>query len=533
MAGANGTAHNGTTADDSEPDLIASMEANSPLERATMRKVTRRLIPFMFLLYIFAVLDRSNVTVAVLTMKNDLGLNDEMYGFGAGIFFVGYFLFEVPSNVMMERFGARRWIARIMFTWGLIASAMMLMRTPTHFYALRVLLGLAEAGFFPGMILYLTYWFPSQYKGQAAARFIIAGAVAGIIAGPLGAFLLNFNGFGGLHGWQWLFLMEGIPSFLLGFAVLFYLTDTPAQARWLRDDERAWLMATLAREKAHRQKYHHMTLWQAFAYPRVLQLTALFFLYIFSGAGLGVFTNLILKQRTGWSDQRILVIGVIPTLVGAIVLIAAAAHSDRTRERRLHTLWGMVIAAVGIALVALTRSPVMTITALCVMAVGTSIFNAPFWALTTSFLSGAAAAGGIAFINSIGNLGGFVGPVVMGWLKTHTTSYDFGLYATAGTFLLGAYVAFRLPPDPAQTFDPTIQTDMASPPADAAPHSEASLPGLALPGLTPMAAPIEASLLEVSATERAFSETPPVQAAPQTSQSAPRLISPNDPADGS
>ncbi len=437
-----------------EPDLIASMEANSPLERATMRKVTRRLLPFMFLLYIFAVLDRSNVTVAVLTMKKDLGLNDEMYGFGAGIFFVGYFVFEVPSNVLMDRFGARRWIARIMFTWGLIASAMMLMRTPLHFYTLRVLLGLAEAGFFPGMILYLTYWFPAAYRGQAAARFIIAGAVANIIAGPLGAFLLNFNGFGGLHGWQWLFLMEGIPSFLLGFAVLFYLTDTPALAHWLLEDERAWLMATLAREKAHRQKFHHMSLWQAFRNPRVLRLTALFFLYIFSGAGLGVFGNLILKQRTTWSDQQILIVGVIPTFLGAVVLIAAAAHSDRTRERRLHTAWGMLIAALGIALVALTRSPLMTMTAICIMAVGTSLFNAPFWALTTSFLSGAAAAGGIAFINSIGNLGGFVGPVLMGWLKTHTASYDVGLYGTAVTFLIGAFIAFRLPPDPAQAADP-------------------------------------------------------------------------------
>lgn len=459
------------------PDLIASMEANSELERVTMRKVTRRLIPFMFLLYIFAVLDRFNVTVAVLTMKKDLGLNDEMYGFGAGIFFIGYFLFEVPSNVLMERFGARRWIARIMFTWGLLASSMMLMRTPMHFYVLRFLLGLAEAGFFPGMILYLTYWFPNAYRGQAAARFIMAGAIAGIIGGPLGAILLNLNGkplgamlfrvgssisglpgafllklssIGDLKGWQWLFLLEGVPSFLLGFAVLFYLTDTPAKANWLLPDEQAWLLAVLAREKAHRQKFHHMTLWQAFGYPRVRHLTTLFFLYIFSGAGLGVFTNLILKQRTTWTDQQILYIGVIPSILGAVVMMTAAAHSDRTRERRLYTAWGLVIAAVGVALAAATRSPLMIMTAICIVAIGTNIFTGPFWALTTSFLSGAAAAGGIAFINSIGNSGSFFGPYLMGWLKTHTASYDIGLYATAGTFVLGALVAFRLPPDPAQ-----------------------------------------------------------------------------------
>ncbi len=492
MADANGTG----------PDLIAGMEANSGLERVTMRKVTRRLIPFMFLLYIFAVLDRFNVTVAVLTMKKDLGLNDEMYGFGAGIFFIGYFLFEVPSNVLMERFGARRWIARIMFTWGLIASSMMLMRTPMHFYVLRFLLGLAEAGFFPGMILYLTYWFPNAYRGQAAARFIMAGAIAGIIGGPLGAVLLKFNGkplgalllklsgmggpagalllklssVGDLKGWQWLFLLEGIPSFLLGFAVLFYLTDTPAKAHWLGEEERAWLLATLARERAHRQKFHHMTLWQAFGYARVRHLTTLFFLYIFSGAGLGVFTNLILKQRTSWTDQQILYIGVLPSVLGAVVMMAAAAHSDRTRERRLYTGWGLVIAGAGVALAAATRSPLMIMTAICIVAVGTNIFTGPFWALTTSFLSGAAAAGGIAFINSIGNSGSFFGPFLMGWLKTHTASYDIGLYATAGTFLLGAVVAFRLPPDPAQVSAPATWTADAQPSASFAAAEQMSDP---------------------------------------------------------
>ena len=420
------------------------------LERVTLGKVTRRLIPFMFLLYIFAVLDRFNVTVAVLTMKKDVGLNDEMYGFGTGIFFIGYFFFEIPSNVLMARFGARKWIARIMFTWGVIASSMMFMKTPMHFYVLRFLLGVAEAGFFPGMMLYLTYWFPNAARGQAAARFIVAGSVAGIIGGPLGALLLELNGAGGLRGWQWLFLIEGIPSFLLGFAVLYYMTDKPENAHWLLPEEREWLLRTLAREQTHRQKFHHMSLGQALRYPRVLHLSALFFLNIFSGSGLGVFSNLIVQQRTHWSDQKILLVGTLPAIIGAIAMMLAAAHSDRTHERRLHTAWGLLVAALGIVLAAVTRSPTMIITALCVVSIGMAIFNGPFWALTTGFLSGAAAAGGIAFINSVGNSGSFFGPTLMGYLKTHTSAYEIGLYLLAGTFVLGAITAFLLPPDPAQ-----------------------------------------------------------------------------------
>ncbi len=268
------------------------------LERVTMRKVAARLIPFMFLLYIFAILDRSNVGAAVLTMKQDLQFSDKVYGFGAGIFFVGYFIFEIPSNIIMERVGARRWIARIMFTWGIIAAMMMLTRSPMSFYILRFLLGVAEAGFFPGMVLYLTYWFPNNIRGRAGSAFIVAGTVAGIIGGPLGALLLKMNGVGHLQGWQWLFLMEGIPSFFLGFVVLAYMTDKPENAHWLQDEERTWLTTTLTREQQHRQKYHHMSITQALRYPRVLHLCALFFIIIFSGAGLGFFQQLILQQRT-------------------------------------------------------------------------------------------------------------------------------------------------------------------------------------------------------------------------------------------
>src|SRR5438067_7916086 len=299
----------------------------------------------MFLLYVVNILDRVNFGIAVLTMKKDLGFSDEVYGLGAGIFFVGYFFFEVPSNVALERLGARLWIARIMLTWGVIASAMMFMHSAASYYTLRFLLGVAEAGFFPGMMLYLTYWFPNVARGQAAARFIIANTVANIIGGPLGAQFLKLDGMAGLHGWQWLFLMEGLPAVVLAFVVLAYMTDRPAKAHWLLPDEREWLMRTLAAEQAHRQKYHHMTLLQAFRYPRVLHLSALFFLNILAGSGLGFFANLILKQRTGWSDQHVLWINAIPSVLGAIALLLSAAHSDRSHERRLHVAFGLGLGA--------------------------------------------------------------------------------------------------------------------------------------------------------------------------------------------
>ena len=332
----------------------------------------------------------------------------------------------------------------------------MFMKTPLHFYLLRFALGVAEAGFFPGIMLYLTYWFPNAARGQAAARFILGGTIAGIIGTPLGAFLMSLDGLKGLQGWQWLYLVEGIPSFLLGFVVLYYMTDRPEQAHWLLPQEREWLTRTLLREQTHRQKFHHMSLLQALKYPRVLHLSALFFLNIFSGAGLGTFSNLLLRQRTGWTDRNVLLISTIPSIFGAIFMMLASAHSDKTGERRLYTVWGMFIAALGVVLIVWTRTPALTMTALCIVAIGVAIFNGPFWAMTTGFLSGAAAAGGIAFINSVGNSGSFFGAVLMGKLKTYTSGYEIGLAVLAVTFVLAAIIGYWLPPDPAlqQTSEP-------------------------------------------------------------------------------
>jgi ACS family tartrate transporter-like MFS transporter len=425
-------------------------EVRPDLERVTLGKVIRRLLPFLFLLYVFNILDRVNIGIAVLTMRGDLGFSEAVYGLGAGMFFVGYFFFEVPSNIVLNRLGARVWIARIMLTWGAIASCMMFIRTPASFYGLRFLLGVAEAGFFPGIMFYLTQWFPNVVRGRAAARFILANVTASIIGGPLGAQFLQLDGLGGLRGWQWLFLMEGLPTIVLGVVVLFYMTDRPEQAHWLRPEEREWLVQALASERAHRQRYHHMTLLRALRYPRVLHLSAIFFLNILAGSGLGLFTNLILKQRTGWTDQRVLWIGTIPAILGAASMLLSAAHSDRTRERRLHVAFGLGAAAFGIALCGWVRSPVMTLVALSTISIGGAVANAPFWALTTGFLSGAAAAGGIAFINSIGNSGSFFGPVLMGILKERTKMYELGLFVLAGVMAAASLVAFLLPPDPAE-----------------------------------------------------------------------------------
>lgn len=420
------------------------------LEARTLRRVAWRIIPFLFVLYVFNILDRMNVNIAVLTLKPDLGLSDQAYGWGVGIFFFGYFLFEVPSNLMLERLGARRWIAGIVMAWGLVACGMAFVQDRWSFYALRLLLGVAQAGFFPGIVLYLTYWFPNIIRGRAAARFILAGAVAGIIGNPLGAALLQLNGLAGLRGWQWLFLVEGIPSFLLGFAVLAWMTDRPEHAHWLKPDEREWLTARLAEEQAHRMKHHGLTLMEAFRYPRVLHLSGLFFLNALAGSGLASFANPLLKQRWGVSDQATLLIATVPVIIGALSLLFFSSHSDRTGERRLYVVAGFLTSAAGVALIGLAPSPWTTLAGLCLVHLGTQCANGPFWALTTGFLTGMAAAGGLAFINSVGNSGSLFGPPMTGFLNDWSGSYQAGLLVMAGIWVATATVAYLLPEDPAQ-----------------------------------------------------------------------------------
>jgi ACS family tartrate transporter-like MFS transporter len=422
---------------------------NTAVEKVVLGKVTRRLIPFLFLLYIFNYLDRVNVSIAALTMKPDLGMSDTVYGLGAGIFFLGYFLFEVPSNLILERVGARIWMARIMLTWGLISSGMMFVKSPVSFYTMRFLLGVAEAGFFPGMILYLSYWFPATVRARAVSRFMTAVPLASVLGGPLSGALLKLNGVAGLHGWQWLFLAEGLPSVVLGLVTLLYLTDRPGQATWLLPAEREWLTERLQREQAHRDKHFHFTLWQAFAQPRILLLCAIYFTITFCGYGLNFWIPLILKSRSGWSDMMISTVGMTPSLVGAIGMLIAGAHSDRTGERRCHLACAAGVAALGFVLSGWAHSPGLTLVAFSLAALGQLSMLGPFWALSTSTMSGVAAAGAIAYINSVGNLGGFVGPYLMGAFKGSTGTFAAGLYTLAGALLLGGLLSLVVRHDPA------------------------------------------------------------------------------------
>jgi ACS family tartrate transporter-like MFS transporter len=398
----------------------------------------------MFILYVFNILDRTNTSAAVLTMPKDLGFTNAQYGLGAGIFYLGYFLFEVPSNLILEKVGARRWIARIMLSWGIVASAMMFSWNIASFSAFRFLLGVAEAGFFPGMVIYLTYWFPAVIRARAAARFMVATTVGGIFGGPIAALLMQLNGTLGLRGWQWLFLIEGIPSVLLGFAVLYWLTDKPEDATWLNKDEKQWLMDKLHKEKTERMRHHDFTLWGAFKSPKVLYLVLFFFVLAMANGGYGTFASVVLRERSGWSNGKVLLLGSIPGILGAIAQILASNYSDRTRERRKFVSIGHTVGAMGIWVVAIVKSPFATLSAQSVQAVGGNAANAPFWALATSFLSGTASAGGIAFINSVGNLGGFFAPWIMGRIKDKTGSFELGIYLTAATYLLAAFIASHI-----------------------------------------------------------------------------------------
>jgi ACS family tartrate transporter-like MFS transporter len=422
------------------------------LERRTLSKISWRLIPFMCLCYLVAFIDRTNLGAAWLRMT---WFEPSVYGTAAGIFFLGYFFFEVPSNIMLEKVGARLWIARIMILWGLICSAMMFVgHSKLAFYGLRFALGVGEAGFFPGMILYLTYWFPTSYRTRTVSLFMAAAAFSSVVGNFVsGLILSHMNGVRGLADWQWLFILEGLPAVVLGFGVLLYLPNGPRDARWLGPEELAWLTERLARERAEREKHDHLTLWQALSNPRVFLLAILYFCVVIGGYGLEFFLPKILELRTHWTDLGAVTrLSTVPSLVAVGVMILWGRHSDHTGERRWHVAVAMGMAAVGLALVAYTQSPVLTVVGMCMAVSGRWSATSTFWGLPTAFLSGTAAAGGIAMINSIGNLGGYVGPSVMGWLKGYTQSFSKGLMVLSACFLAGSMIAVlirlrRAPPE--------------------------------------------------------------------------------------
>lgn len=418
-------------------------------ERAVLAKVLTRLVPFIALLYMFNILDRGNVSIAALTMQKDLRFSDTVYGLGAGIFFIGYFIFEVPSNLIMQRVGARLWIARIMFSWGAVSTGMMFVHSATSFYILRFLLGVAEAGFYPGIMLYFTYWLPGSLHAQMIARFLALTAILGLFGGPLGGLLLTLSGVMGLAGWQWLFLLEGIPSLLLSFTVLAFLPDGPAQAAWLSQEEKTWIAERLADEAQNDRRVEHLTLGKVLAEPRVLLLCLIFFITATGGNAISFFGPQLLKARSGgaWSDSFVATILIVPALVGAIAMLLAARHSDRTGQRRNHVMLGYCLAGLSFIACVYTGNAWWTLAALAFNALGERIAAGSYWAITTNLMGARAAAGGIAFINSVGNLGGFFGPTLMGTLKQHTHGgYVAGLTVAGLLYVAAAGLGCLLQP---------------------------------------------------------------------------------------
>ncbi len=394
----------------------------------------------MFLLYIVSYLDRINVGFAALQLNAALKFDPAVFGLGAGIFFIGYFLFEVPSNLILERVGARIWIARILITWGIISSAMMFVNGPGMFYILRFLLGLAEAGFFPGMILYLTYWFPAEVRGRAVARFMTATAIAGVIGGPISGLLLKMDGAAGLAGWQWLFLVEGIPAVVLGFVTLAYLPDGPKYASWLTAEEKGWIASRLEREREQARTHGHHSLADALRSVRVWRLAFIYFAIIMSFYGISLWLPQIVQSFSAMSNLLVGFVSAIPYIGAAIAMVIIGKNSDHTGERRLHVTVSAFVGAAGLTAAAFLKSPAAELAALTVAAIGIWGTLGPFWAMSSEILSGTGAAAGIALINSVGNLGGFLGPYLVGLVRKQTDSFALALLALAVWPLIGAVV---------------------------------------------------------------------------------------------
>jgi MFS transporter, ACS family, tartrate transporter len=424
---------------------IRNAPSDTVADRAR-RRITRRIMPYLFLLFIIAYIDRVNVGYAKLQMMGDLAFDDEVYGLGAGIFFIGYFLFEIPGSVIVEKWSARLWIARIMITWGLLASLMGLIHTPTQFYLIRFLLGAAEAGFFPGIIVYLSHWFRASDRAKAVAMFMAAVPISNVLGSPASGLLLEIDWLG-IEGWRWLFILEGIPAVVFGVVTIFYLTDRPHQATWLPEDERRWLEGELAEEKRLKEQVRRVSAWQAFKQREVVLLTATYFLIVSGVYGVVFWLPTLVKKVSGASNLQVTLISALPYCMGLIALLLTGWSSDRTGERRLHTGVPMVVASLGLFLSALLEDSVaLAVAALCLAAAGLHAYLPAFWALATSFLTGTAAAVSIGLINSVGNLGGFVGPFLVGYLNKATGSFFWGTVYLSLSALAAAGVVLSLKP---------------------------------------------------------------------------------------
>jgi MFS family permease len=417
------------------------MKVDESFETKTYHKVDLRLIPFLFLCYILAYLDRVNVGFAKLQMLKDLSLSDAAFATGAGIFFIGYFFFEVPSNILLKKYGARMWIARIMISWGIISSCMMFVKGEWSFYAMRFILGIAEAGFFPGVIFYLTLWYPSRHRSTRTAWFVAAIAVSGVIGNPISGWIMDMlSGEMGMRGWQWLFLAEGIPSFIVGFWVIFYLNSSIEEAKWLTAEEKALLASNLVAEDKHKTEHK---LSDAFKSGKVWVLCAIYFTLMIGLYGIAFWLPTIVKAFGIKGYLGVGLITAIPYGVAVVGMIILSHHSDKTGERRLHYVFNVTAGAAGLVLSGLCASnPVLAILFLSISTLGVIGSMPLFWPLPSAFLAGTAAAAGIGIVNSVGNLGGYFGPNIPIWAKLISSDPSAALYIIAGILMIGAGLTY-------------------------------------------------------------------------------------------
>ncbi|MBX5464106.1 MAG: MFS transporter [Clostridia bacterium] len=422
----------------------------SELAASVQRKRMLRIIPYVFLLYIVAYLDRVNVGFAALEMNKALGFDPAVFGLGSGIFFFGYFILEIPSTVMVERWSARRWIARILVTWGVVAILMAFIRTPWQFYLVRFILGLAEAGFFPGIILYLTHWFRQEEQARAVALFMSALAVSNIVGAPVSGYILQHVHWLGLAGWQWVYILEGLPAVVLGFLNIWLMADRPAEARWLTDQEKRWLEGELERETAAVRQRHQLTLWQGLLRWDTWRLALIYFFWITGFYGFGIWFPTILKHIT--TSQNDLLVGLLTAaayIPALVAMILAGRHSDRTGERKFHLFTAIVAGAAALLISALAGGQVVLAFAFFTLA-AIGIYSAfgPFWSLPSTFLTDDARAAGIGLVNSVGNLGGFVGPFAVGYLNKATGQFLSGLLFLIASLLVAGLLVLTLRREP-------------------------------------------------------------------------------------
>ncbi len=425
-------------------NVATNRESLDPLALRTRRRIARRLAPFLFILYVLNYIDRVNVSYAALQMTADLHFSNAVFGFGAGVFFIGYFLLQIPQTMLVELWSARKFIGVTLVIWGGLATFTGLISNAHQFYWIRFFLGVAEAGFFPGVIVYLTHWYRYEDRAKAVAMFMLGIPMSNLVGAAFASFLTKIQ-WHGFHGWRWLLILEGFPAVVAGIVTFFYLTDQPKDAKWLREDERNWITGELEREKAAKGAQKKVSIWKAFHHPQILLLAGAYFCYITNSIGLGIWLPKIVQKISAFGTQEVILISGIPWLVAVPAMLFSSWHSDKTRERQWHAAVPILIA--GFALAGSQWAGNHLALAMVMFSIATMAlyaFPSPFWALPTLFLSGSAAAASIAFINSIGNLGGFAGPYVIGFLSTKTGSYEAGVFYLVGSSLLGGLLVLSL-----------------------------------------------------------------------------------------